>query len=275
MATTVTLPEPDWPSSLPALHRAFVRTAIARFPQDQRVLGLAAGGSFRTNTLDEYSDLDFVVVVTPASWPAILDEREALVRPLGPLLGAFTGEHVGEPRLLVTLFGPPLLHVDFKFVRPEDLAQRVEDPVILWERDGAITHGLAGTHARFPLPDPQWIEDRFWIWVHYVATKIGRGELFEALDALAFLRARVLGPPLLESAGVMPAGVRRLESAAGVHLATLRHTVAAHDRSAAVEGLRAAVALYRQLRPATLRRREAAEAEAVRYLDAIAQNGSV
>lgn len=270
MTGTTLLPASAWPTSLPALHTAFLRTALDRFQQDSRLLGLAAGGSFRTNTLDEFSDLDFVVVVDPAAWPAILDEREALVRPLGTLLGAFTGEHVGEPRLLVTLFGPPLLHVDFKFIRPEDLAQRVEDPVVLWERDGAISRGLAATRAHFPLPDPQWIEDRFWIWVHYVATKIGRGELFEALDALAFLRARVLGPPLLDAAGVMPAGVRRLESAAGEHLPRLLQTTAGYDRAAIVEGLRAAIALYRTLRPSTVTRREAAELESVRYLDAIA-----
>lgn len=266
----IVLPESRWPSTLPTLHRSFLRTVLDRFPRDPRLVGLAAGGSFRTNTLDDYSDLDFVVVVEPSTWPAILDQREDLVRTLGPLLGAFTGEHVGEPRLLVTLFGPPLLHVDFKFIRPGDLAQRVEDPVVLWERDGAVTRGLAGTAARFPVADPQWVEDRFWIWVHYVAAKIGRGELFEALDALAFLRSRVLGPPLLDAAGVMPAGVRRLDAQAGAHLPALLQTAAGYDRRAIVDALRASIALYRTLRPATVSRREAAEAEAVQYLDEIA-----
>lgn len=270
MSQTFTLPEAEWPSTLPDLHRSFVRTVLDRFGEDSRLVGLAAGGSFRTNTLDDYSDLDFVVVVHSATWPAILDQREDLVRTLGPLLGAFTGEHVGEPRLLVTLFGPPLLHVDFKFVRPDDLAQRVEDPVILWERNRAVTDGLAGTTPRFPVADPQWVEDRFWIWVHYVATKIGRGELFEALDALAFLRSRVLGPPLLDAAGVMPAGVRRLDAQAGRHLPALLQTAAGYDRRAIVDALLASIALYRTLRPATVSRREAAEAEAVQYLDGIA-----
>ena len=35
---------------------------------------------------------------------------------LGPLLACFTGEHVGEPRLLIALYGPPPVHVDLKFV---------------------------------------------------------------------------------------------------------------------------------------------------------------
>ncbi|MBD0742863.1 hypothetical protein [Streptomyces sp. CBMA152] len=32
-------------------------------------------------------------------------------------MAGFTGEHVGEPLLIITLVGPPLLHVDFKVAR--------------------------------------------------------------------------------------------------------------------------------------------------------------
>ncbi len=35
----------------------------------------------------------------------------------------------------------------------------------------------------------------------YVAVKIARGELFEAIDALEFVRARVLGPLILSRGG--------------------------------------------------------------------------
>jgi hypothetical protein len=37
-------------------------------------------------------------------------------------------------------------------------------------------------------PDLQWLEDGSWVWVHYIATKIARGELLEAVDALGFVR---------------------------------------------------------------------------------------
>jgi hypothetical protein len=53
---------------------------------------------------------------------------------MGNLLAAFTGEHVGEPRLLICLFADPLMHVDLKFISLGQLSSRVEDPVILWER---------------------------------------------------------------------------------------------------------------------------------------------
>lgn len=120
---------------------------------------------------------------------------------LGPLLAAFTGEHVGEPRLLICLYGPPRVHVDLKFVALDALAERIEDPVLLWDRSGDVRRRLDATPARYPQPDLQWIEDRFWIWVHCAATKLARRELFEALNMIACPRDRVLGPlALLEAA---------------------------------------------------------------------------
>lgn len=268
--TRFLLPETSWPSSLPELHRQFLRTAIATLSQDRRIVGLAAGGSFRTDSLDAFSDLDLVVLVHPDSWPGVLEQREDIIRPLGALLAAFTGEHVGEPRLTIALYGPPLLHVDFKFIRPEDLATRVEDPVVLWDRDGVISAVLAQSTARYPAPDPQWIEDRFWVWVHYFATKVGRGELFEALEGLAFLRGRVLGPLLLLQAGQTPNGVRRLESIASEQVAALRQTTARYDRDAIIGAIRVTVDLYQQVRPSGVVRRDEAEAAAMAYLHAVA-----
>jgi predicted nucleotidyltransferase len=116
------------------------------------LVGVAAGGSFATGRMDEFSDLDLVVVAHPSSWPGVLDQRRALAASLGPLLVSFTGEHVGEPRLLICLYGPPLTHVDLKFVAPADLRVRVEDPVLLWDRDGSVAAALAQGHAAIHSP---------------------------------------------------------------------------------------------------------------------------
>jgi len=77
-----------------------------------------------------------------------------------------------------------------RLVASLDAATRVEDPAVLWERDGQLSAALRNGVARYPAPDLQWIEDRFWVWVHYGAAKVGRGELFEALDMLALLRSK-------------------------------------------------------------------------------------
>ena len=136
----------------------------------------------------------------------LLRDAPAFAARLGPLLACFTGEHVGEPRPLIALYGPPPVRVDLKFVADSQLDQRVEDGLILWQRDGALDAALRRAVPPWPQPDPQWIEDRFWVWIHYGATKLGRGELFECLDVLAALRAIVFGPLIARDGGHRAAG---------------------------------------------------------------------
>jgi hypothetical protein len=264
----------DKMAGLPEEHARFLKFALGRLRQDSRLVGVAAGGSFLTRTIDQYSDLDLVIFVEPEAYEAVSNARLEIARSLGPLLSGFTGEHVGEPRLLICLYGPPLIHVDLKFVSLLDAARRVEDPAVLWERDGRVSTELAtGVSADYPLPDPQWIEDRFWVWVHYGAGKIARGELFEALDLLGFLRGQVLGPLSLLKAGARPTGVRRIEVLAPDSVNDLRRTLADHDRRSCSEALVAAVAIYRALRTslatAHLVLRKDAEDAATKYLEEI------
>src|SRR5678816_2698557 len=131
------------PGSLPELHREFLQQAIDRLNMAQRLVGMAAGGSFITNSMDEFSDLDLIIAVEPAHYAEVMVERMKIAASLGKLLAAFTGEHVGEPRVLICLFEAPLLHVDLKFVSLDDVATRVEDPCVLWERDGRFSSALA------------------------------------------------------------------------------------------------------------------------------------
>src|SRR5437667_6086345 len=251
-----------WPE-LPPRHRAFLERALPMLQADARLDGLAAGGSFITGEVDEHSDLDLVVVSLPAAANDVLRTGSDIAHTLAPLLAAFPGDHVGEARLLICLYGPPLLHVDLKFLSTDQLLHRVEDPTILWDRHGALRSALSTTKAEYPRPRVQWIEDRFWVWVHYVAVKIARGELFEAIDALEFVRARVLGPLILSEAGGQPNGVRRVEQTAPGRVAALRSTLASHDRPSCWRALIATLTLYSELRerlaPPTLQRRAETE----------------
>lgn len=252
-------------------HHEFINRAKERLSRDDRFAGLLAGGSMITGAMDEYSDLDLVAVCHPRGRDSVMKDRFLIAQELGHLLSAFTGDHVGEPRLIICLYGPPLLHVDIKFVTPEELAERVEDPLILWERDSQISGILRTTSSSFPYPDPQWIEDRFWVWVHYGAAKLGRGEWFELIDHLTFMRGTVLGPLLLIRSGQLPRGVRKLEQYAGPHLDKLKETVPIPDKESCCRALQATVHLYRQLRDTSselLLRKEAEEA-AVAYLETI------
>jgi hypothetical protein len=257
-------------SDLPELHATFLKEALPRLQVDERIVAVAAGGSFLTGGMDDYSDLDLVVAVNHSAAPRIMQERQQIASTLGSLLASFTGEHVGEPRLLICLYGPPLLHVDLKFISVSEAGRRVEDPVILWERDGQLTAVLNKSAAVYPTPDLQWIEERFWIWVHYGAAKLGRGELLEAHDSLALLRSLVLGPLALLARGARPSGVRKVEIQAQPYLEDLIRTTAPYDRLACVRALQAAVTLYRKLRTqlatAAFSARPEAEAAAMAYL---------
>ena len=257
---------------MPEEHRGFLARALPAFRTFPSVCGLAAGGSFLSRRLDRYSDLD-LIVVTEGAVALGKSEREKIAAGIGPLLAAFTGEHVNEPRLTICLYGPPLLHVDLKFLPTAQLSPRVEDPVLLWDRNGDVRSALASGKAAYPYPDLQWIEDRFWIWVHYGATKLGRGELLEAVDFLGALRRLALGPLALQQGGARPDGVRRVEDLSMSAVTDLAATVAAYDPSSCYRALFNAIALYREQRAAlaapSLVQRSEAEAEAVSYLEAV------
>lgn len=255
---------------LPIDHQRFLDRAMPILQNDPRILGVAAAGSWITKNMDRFSDLDLIVVSTDGSYAEVMAERMEIAGRLGDLLSGFSGEHVGEPRLIICLYANPLLHVDMKMITLDGLSRRIENPVVLWERNGDLTTAIGSSEPSHPMPDLQWVEDRFWVWVHYGAVKLGRGELFEVIDMLAFMRQQVLGPLALVGHGHLPRGVRRLETLAVEELPDLKRTLAGHDCSSCGAALKAAAALYRRLRDAQagpeLIRRDRAEEAALSYL---------
>ncbi len=259
--------------AIPTAFEVFISNAITHIQQDADALGLAAGGSYASGELDAYSDLDLVLVTNRPIAPD-LEQMRMYASRLGTLLASFRGDHVGEPRLLIALYDAPLLHVDIKFLLLNEFYERVENPLILWERDGALSAIMQQSDAHYPAFDFQWAEDRFWVWVHYAALKIGRGEYVEAIDFLAFVRNTVLGPMLhLKNKG-LPRGVRRIETVAGPDdLNRLHRTVAAPNRTGLMVSLTEVIQLYEDLRrdlaPATLLKNSEAQSAVMRYLAAL------
>ncbi|MFO3839951.1 nucleotidyltransferase domain-containing protein [Klebsiella grimontii] len=236
-------------NTLPDLHRSFAEHLKLQFQSDSRIHSLLAGGSIIHGGFDKYSDLDFVVVVDPLYYDEIMAQRVAFAGTLGHLLHAFSGEHVGEPRLLICLYGPELLHVDLKFVTLEMLTQRVEEPAVLFTRDNrALQQQLAKFSAHWPDMTPEWFESRAWIWLHYAVVKLGRGELFETIGMLSFFREQVLGPMLHRRANLPQRGVRRIESRGIDPDGLLTSTLATHDRDSVSVAIRMALDAYITLR---------------------------
>lgn len=232
---------------LPDLHQAFLDRLIAALRDDARFIALLGCGSMIHGGFDVWSDLDFTLVVEESDYADVMAAREVFAASLGGLLSAFTGEHVGETRLLICLYERPLLHVDFKFIRLLDLSQLVEKPIVLWS-DRSIEQVLERASIAWPNRPPEWFEVRVWVWLHYGATKWQRGEWFEAIGMLAFLREQILGPMLARRAGKIQRGVRRIEQLGDLAMARLLATTPGHNGEAIREALEAAVGLYLDLR---------------------------
>ncbi len=251
----------------------FAHKAAGILEQDESVIGLAAGGSWLTGQIDEFSDLD-LVLVTREKISGDKSKMLAYAGRLGNFLSGFTGEHVGEPRVLICLYDAPLLHVDIKFLTLEELEPRVEDPFILLDRDNQLLAVLGKTTAAFPYPHYQWIEDRFWTWVHYALIKIGRGEYLEAFDFSSFLRMAVFGPLLHIKNGNLPRGVRKVETELPKEdYLALQSTLPACNKASLLAALRNAVEVYRRLRTAlfddTVELKTATENRVMQYFEEI------
>ncbi len=236
----------------PVPHAELVRRLLPALESREEVRAVLLGGSLVSGVSDSYSDIDFTVVCAADARDGLL-EGERLPRELG-CLSAFRGDHLREPRLLICLFASPLLHVDFKLVTPVESAERVEPRAVLFCKDDELSaRHLDGEISELPCITFDWAEPRLWTWLHYGITKAARGEVFECLDLLAFLRGRVLGPMALLASGqsgLAAQGVRRFELRAPRYRAALAGCVATPDVASCLESLDAARRLYVELRVA-------------------------
>jgi hypothetical protein len=226
---------------------AFIVELVKKIAGDARMNAVLMAGSPLTGSVDRWSDVDLAVVCVDAHYADVMADRKAFAAGLGHLLSAFTGEHVGEPRLLICLYDNPLMHVDIKFIRIGDVNPRVENPLVLWDRTGEAARELAIGTPRWPNADLDWFEDRAWIWLHYGLSKVGRGEVYEALGMLSFFREQVLGPLIAKRMGRNQRGVRHLEKDTHLGDRLLRTTTTSLDRDALLEAYQASIDLYREL----------------------------
>lgn len=74
--------------------------------------GLLARGSFVTGEMDAESDLDLAVLTEGSARSGAIQSMASRAELLGKLLACFSGEHVGQPELLICLHGPPAVRVD-------------------------------------------------------------------------------------------------------------------------------------------------------------------
>lgn len=233
------------------IQQQFAEKASQILEPDDNVIGLGIIGSWRSAEMDEFSDLDLILVTRNK----VSEQKQDMLRyagRIGKLLSGFTGDHVGEPRLLICMYDDPLLHVDIKFLTLDEFRTEMKIPFLLLDKEQLLQKVLKDVPApTAPAVDFQWMEDRFWTWIHYVLQKIGRGEYLEALDTFSALRSIILGPLLQLKNKQLPRGVRKIEKQLPKpELEKLLSTIPLYDKQSLLESLRNVVMLYRELRTA-------------------------
>jgi hypothetical protein len=259
----------DW--SLPPgtdtfpLHRAKIEAACRWGAARDELVGMAISGSFALGIADDYSDVDLKLVTTDEGHDSIVGAQNDLIRACGTAIARFPADHTGLPELTIVLYDD-LVHVDLHPIRLSELATKNAGmpATVLWERDGAVSRALAASHAQPPTIDLEWIERRIWTWFWYLQSKVLRGEIYEVLDGLAWLRGEVLYP-LLGAVRQRPvAGARRIEPLLDDAAPGFAATAPRVDRAEVMDALRATAELYRRLADPLLRARGIPEATAAR-----------
>jgi len=251
----------------------FINKALPELKRDGRIVGIALGGSYiNKETMDEFSGLDFVLAVRDEDWDAVLVDRISIAERLGTLLACFTGDHIQRPNQLICLYDNPIMHVDLGFMPLSEVGHRYDNPVVMFEKESLMSDTYRQQPITIRMPNLQWYEDRFWVWVHFIATRIGRGDLFDAIDSLSFLRLNVLGPLISMKNGKQAHGVRHIEQDSPHDARMLIDTVASYDAKSCVRALKAATDMYISLRGINIGAtflRENAERAALAYLKMI------
>ncbi|KAF2073700.1 hypothetical protein CYY_004988 [Polysphondylium violaceum] len=237
--------------SLPKLHSTFIKSLIDLLNHDNRIDSLLGAGSMIHGGFDEYSDIDLIIVIKSEFYSDVMSKRKEFANSLNGLLSSFTGEHVGEPRLLICLYSvPELLHVDLKFVNIDHLNQGlIENPIILWtSQKSTVETILKESKIDWPNQSSQWFEDRAWIWLHYATAKVLRGELYEAIGMLAFFREKVLGPLIHRRLSRSQRGMRKIDFLDFNSKDTLLQTIATYSKQSIISSLKKCIELYIDLR---------------------------
>jgi len=99
------------------------------------------------------------------------------------------------------------------------------------------------------------MEARIWTWSWYIQSKVLRGELYEALDGLQYVRDQVLFRLLAFDGERRPAGGRRAEAVVGDHRDAFARTIPRSlDPATVLASLREEIDLYRVLADPLLER---------------------
>lgn len=235
-------------------HKAIAESALNLLQQDKRILGIYLSGSFACGNPDRYSDLDFYILVPADIRSRIELDHAQLRRQVGDVISDFPATHLGDPHQFITFYRADYpVHVDYQYRVKNELIPRNEDKDVLILLDTSDTlkewrclcqktkKPYSPTEERL-----QYFEDRFWAWCVYTDSKIKRGELWEARDAIEYMRNNVLVKLACQARSLRPEGNRRIEiKLSKKTLSTLESTLQkGHSHEAYADALLALAKCY-------------------------------
>lgn len=237
-------------------HWQIASHAIQALSADDRVLGLYLSGSFARQEPDRWSDIDLFVVVANGEADELIRAHDELIREVADVATLFPAIHLGDPHQIIVFYkGSEPIHVDYQYRQVGALKPQQNDRgvIIVLDRTGELQRWQRACDQEHDPPSPtvedlQYLEDRFWGWCWYTHSKIERGELWEARDAVEYLRSRVL-LPLAHIDGQSFEGNRRLETKLPREtLDLLTKTIpAGHSASDYADALSQVINVYRRL----------------------------
>ena len=255
-----------------ATQKEFLDRAVSIAEKDARFVGLALHEA--ADHEREFTSLELVFVCTPLAFGDCAGDLKGVAEALGPILLRYEQEKSDAEYELSCLYDEPLRRIDLRLL-PTDGVALLHAPQILWDRDETLAKELAKHRDVTPPLDLQWMEDRFWLWLHGAAEALRQGAIFEALHQMSCLRTRILAPLLLKKQALPSDALLALDTAGGDEISSLRATVPLYDARSCELSLREAAKLYVGLRetlaPENLRRHRRAEMAVMRHLHQVSE----
>jgi len=256
------------------MHRNLVKKAEICLKEDKRFTGMAIGGSWIDNKLDEFSDLDLYLIIDDAIALSFA-EKKVILNGWGKLLSFYINGHDENVTVSLFDFAPNLLHVDCKWIPLEGFKKRVENPVVIFEKGNLLSKCIKDFPSLgYELPNFELDEMRFWTWMHYVFSKIGRGEIIEAYGYLCEVRNCCVGPMVLHKNDLIPRRMRYAENLPEADLEQIRKTLPLNcDARGCFDATMHLIELYKNTRDALVSssfiKNDAAEIACLKYAENI------
>lgn len=244
--------------ALPDHHQIILDRFVAACRADGRVVAAFLGGSYARGAADEYSDLDFSLIVTDEAYDDFFAGRRAFLQHLGDLV--FIEDFQDDGFDLITFMCADGTEGEIGLGRQSHFTHIHSGPIdVLLDPTGC----LAG--VVFPWPEAVYSEQIetlrrliSWFWhdlAHHFLTPLARGQLWSAYGALEDLRRSCMNlARLRQNFQAAAQGYERIEHVLSEEvLAPLQATCSQRERGAMLQAAHLLACFYQELAPALAR----------------------